>query len=68
MDRLFFQQVYFSFEKTLQGIFQVKEIREVIIYVGLVKIDYQIYVALLIKEEFYKLKYCSTVVYMVPRA
>ena len=21
-----------------------------------------------IKEEFYKLKYCSTVVYMVPRA
>lgn len=49
MDRLFFQQVYFSFEKTLQGIFQVKEIREVIIYVGLVKIDYQIYVALLIK-------------------
>ena len=22
----------------------------------------------LIKEEFYKLKYCSTVVYMVPRA
>ena len=23
---------------------------------------------LLIKEEFYKLKYCSTVVYMVPRA
>ena len=49
MDRLFIQQVYFSFEKTLQGIFQVKEIREVIIYVGLVKIDYQIYVALLIK-------------------
>ena len=23
---------------------------------------------LIIKEEFYKLKYCSTVVYMVPRA
>ena len=23
---------------------------------------------ILIKEEFYKLKYCSTVVYMVPRA
>ena len=25
-------------------------------------------VAMPIKEEFYKLKYCSTVVYMVPRA
>ena len=23
---------------------------------------------LILKEEFYKLKYCSTVVYMVPRA
>ena len=25
-------------------------------------------VAYMLKEEFYKLKYCSTVVYMVPRA
>ena len=25
-------------------------------------------VELFFKEEFYKLKYCSTVVYMVPRA
>lgn len=24
--------------------------------------------SIIIKEEFYKLKYCSTVVYMVPRA
>ena len=27
-----------------------------------------LYNILLLKEEFYKLKYCSTVVYMVPRA
>ena len=27
-----------------------------------------IVIAYIFKEEFYKLKYCSTVVYMVPRA
>jgi len=29
---------------------------------------YKISITLLSLEEFYKLKYCSTVVYMVPRA